>query len=153
MQLGDLLTTDSIVCRLSVASKKRVLQVASAKLASCVDGVTEDEIFTGLLNRERLGSTGIGSGVGIPHCRVNGCSQAAVALITLDNGIDFDAIDATPVDIVCALIVPDDAHDEHLQTLAGLAELFSKPHALDTIRNCKDNSTLKTNVIELSKRL
>jgi len=150
MQLGKLLTSDSIACRQSVASKKRVLQVASEKLATCVEGVTEDEIFTGLLNRERLGSTGIGSGVGIPHCRIPGCSTAAVALITLDNGIDFDAIDATPVDIVCALVVPDDEHDEHLQTLAGLAELFSRPDALSTLRHCKDNDTLKMKAIELS---
>jgi PTS system nitrogen regulatory IIA component len=151
MQLGDLLTTETTACRESVASKKRLLQVASEKLASSVDGVTEDEIFTGLLNRERLGSTGIGSGVGIPHCRIPGCSTASACLITLDGGVDFDSIDSAPVDLVCALIVPDDGNDEHLKTLAGLAELFSKPEALNSLRDCTDSETLLNKASELSR--
>jgi PTS system nitrogen regulatory IIA component len=136
MQIRELLTADAIACRESVNSKKRVLQVASSKLATSVGGVTEDEIFTGLLNRERLGSTGIGSGVGIPHCRLSGAEKATAALITLEEGIDYDAIDQKPVDLICALIVPDDGNDEHLQTLAGLAELFNKPEALAALRQC-----------------
>lgn len=151
MQLGELLTTSATQQGADVSSKKRVLEVASEMLASSITGVDADAIFSGLLNRERLGSTGLGSGVGIPHCRIPGANKPAAALMTLAEPIDFDAIDSKPVDLICALIVPDDGDDEHLKTLAGLAELFSNAQALSELRASADNQALFDNAQRLSK--
>lgn len=150
MRLGELLTTSSCLRGADVASKKRALEVASEMLASSVEGADADSIFSGLLNRERLGSTGIGSGVGIPHCRISGASRAAAVLMTLETAIDFDAIDSQPVDLICALIVPDDGDDEHLKTLAGLAELFSNRRALTELRSSLSNQALCETATRLS---
>ncbi len=151
MQLGELLTSSATQQGADITSKKRVLEVASEMLATSVNGTDADAIFTGLLNRERLGSTGLGLGVGIPHCRISGADKPAAALLTLTQPIDFDAIDSQPVDLVCALIVPDDGNDEHLQTLAGLAELFSNPKALNELRQSPDSGALFTNAQTLSR--
>lgn len=151
MQLGELLTSSATQQGADIASKKRVLEVASEMLATSVNGTDADAIFTGLLNRERLGSTGLGLGVGIPHCRISGADKPAAALLTLAQPIDFDAIDSQPVDLVCALIVPDDGNDEHLKTLAGLAELFSNPQALSELRQSPDSSALFNNAQTLSR--
>ena len=151
MQLGELLTTSATQQGADVSSKKRVLEVASEMLASSITGVDADAIFSGLLNRERLGSTGLGSGVGIPHCRIPGANKPAAALMTLAEPIDFDAIDSKPVDLICALIVPDDGDDEHLKTLAGLAELFSDAQALSELRSSADTQALFDNAQRLSK--
>jgi len=151
MQLGELLTSSATQQGADIASKKRVLEVASEMLATSVNGTDADAIFSGLLNRERLGSTGLGSGVGIPHCRISGADKPAAALLTLAKPIDFDAIDSQPVDLICALIVPDDGNDEHLQTLAGLAELFSNPKALNELRQSPNSDALFNNAQSLSK--
>jgi len=151
MQLGELLTTSATQQGADVSSKKRVLEVASEMLASSINGVDADAIFSGLLNRERLGSTGLGSGVGIPHCRIAGADRPAAALMTLAEPIDFDAIDSKPVDLICALIVPDDGDDEHLKTLAGLAELFCNSEALSELRDSSDDKTLYDNAQRLSR--
>lgn len=151
MRLGELLTTSATQQGAEIASKKRVLEVASEMLATSVSGTDADAIFAGLLNRERLGSTGLGAGVGIPHCRISGADKPAAALMTLAEPIDFDAIDSRPVDLICALIVPDDGNDEHLKTLAGLAELFSNPAALAQLRQSADSQILFNNALTLSK--
>ena len=151
MQLGELLATSATQQGADVSSKKRVLEVASEMLASSVTGTDADAIFSGLLNRERLGSTGLGAGVGIPHCRISGANKPAAALMTLAEPIDFDAIDSKPVDLICALIVPDDGDDEHLKTLAGLAELFSDSAALSELRASSSDQALFENAQRLSK--
>ena len=151
MQLGELLISSATQQGADIASKKRVLEVASEMLATSVNGTDADTIFSGLLNRERLGSTGLGSGVGIPHCRIAGADKPAAALLTLTKPIDFDAIDSQPVDLICALIVPDDGNDEHLQTLAGLAELFSNPKALNELRQSPNSDALFNNAQSLSR--
>lgn len=151
MLLAELLTSSATAQGADIASKKRVLEVASEMLATSVTGADADTIFAGLLNRERLGSTGLGSGVGIPHCRVSGADKPAAALITLASPIDFDSIDSEPVDLICALIVPDDGNDEHLKTLAGLAELFSNPASLAQLRQSSDSAALYANAQTLSQ--
>ena len=151
MQLGELLISSATQQGADIASKKRVLEVASEMLATSVNGTDADTIFSGLLNRERLGSTGLGSGVGIPHCRIAGADKPAAALLTLTKPIDFDAIDSQPVDLIRALIVPDDGNDEHLQTLAGLAELFSNPKALNELRQSPNRDALFNNAQSLSR--
>jgi PTS system nitrogen regulatory IIA component len=92
--------------------------------------------------REQLGSTGIGAGIAIPHCRVPLCSDIVGMLITLKEPINFDSIDDNPVDIIFVLIVPEQKTDEHIETLAGLARLFSDEDFCYTLRNTQDSEDL-----------
>ena len=125
MQIRDLITVERVACDASASSKKRALEAASELLGKGVPQIPPTGIFTGLIERERLGSTGLGQGVAIPHARMKGCSQATGAFIKLAKGIDFDASDRQPVDLLFALLVPEHFTDEHLQILAMLASLFS----------------------------
>jgi len=142
MQLSELLTPSRTLCRVDVVSKKRALELASQTIAEQLDGLAAEEIFSGLINRERLGSTGIGEGVAIPHCRLPGVTTAVGLLMTLATPIDFDAIDNRPVDLICFLLVPEEGAEEHLQTLAGLAEMFNNSTTRESLRSCEDSASL-----------
>lgn len=123
MKITDLLTIERIQIDTDVGSKKRALEVLSEILVA--GDVPASAIFNKLIGRERLGSTGLGHGVALPHARIEQSNEARGALIKLSQGIDFDAFDRQPVDLLFALIVPAHFTDEHLQILASLAELFS----------------------------
>jgi len=151
MQLSELLTSSRTLCHVDVVSKKRALELASQTIAEQLDGLAAEDIFSGLINRERLGSTGIGEGVAIPHCRISGVTTAIGLLMTLSSPIDFDAIDNRPVDLICFLLVPEDGAEEHLQTLAGLAELFNDSSIRESLRSCEDSSSLLDRVQTLCK--
>jgi len=142
MQLSELLTPSRTLCHVDVVSKKRALELASQTIAEQLDGLAAEEIFSGLINRERLGSTGIGEGVAIPHCRLPGVTTAVGLLMTLATPIDFDAIDNRPVDLICFLLVPEEGAEEHLQTLAGLAEMFNNSTTRESLRSCEDSTSL-----------
>ena len=109
-------------------------------LAGAVPDYTEAEIFDSLVTRERLGSTGLGNGVALPHARLRSLKQPIAALVTLRQGVDFDAIDRQPVDLLYALLVPEDSTDEHLKILAQLAGLFSNPDLCSKLRSCDDSN-------------
>ena len=105
-------------------------------------GLSDTEIFNNLVSRERLGSTGIGQGIAIPHCRLEGLDRVIGVLMTLEESIDFDAIDNQPVDLIFALIVPKEATSEHLELLSQLAEKFNERSFCDRLRQSEDASTL-----------
>ncbi|MCV6591066.1 MAG: PTS IIA-like nitrogen regulatory protein PtsN [Marinobacterium sp.] len=142
MTITDLITPSSILWGLEGASKKRVLEMASHAIAGQHPSLEADAIFSGLINRERLGSTGIGEGVAIPHCRLGNCDEALGYLIKLDTPIDFDAIDGQPVDLLFILTVPEEACEQHLNTLASLAENFGRASFRDGLRACTSASSL-----------
>lgn len=125
MQLSDLLEPRSVSVANAAGSKKRVLEEAAALLAAAIAGSEQESIYERLLERERLGSTGVGHGVALPHARIDGLTRAHGAFVQLAAGVDYDAIDGKPVDLVFALVVPQEATEEHLQLLAKLATLFS----------------------------
>jgi mannitol/fructose-specific phosphotransferase system IIA component (Ntr-type) len=100
------------------------------------------DIFDSLLNRERLGSTGLGTGVAIPHGRMTGIDAPVGAIITLKNGVDYDAVDHQPVDLLFALVVPEASTDEHLQILATLARMFSDRKLCENLRASQDAEQL-----------
>ena len=135
MLISDLLAPSGALCALDGGSKKRVLEIASQHIVDQHPELEAEAIFTGLLTRERLGSTGIGEGVAIPHCRLDECQQATALLIQLSEPIDFDAIDSRPVDLLFVLLVPSEACDQHLQTLGTLAELFSQENFRTRLRD------------------
>ncbi|KGK43095.1 PTS fructose transporter subunit IIA [Nitrincola sp. A-D6] len=152
MPISELLTESLTLCHIDAVSKKRVLEIASETLAAEIDELEAEDVFSALLNRERLGSTGIGDGVAIPHCRLAGCTRALALLITLKEPIDFDAIDNRPVDLLCCLLVPEDAATEHLQTLAGLAELFSQSEIREALRSETEASALYSSFVNFSRQ-
>ena len=142
MQLIDILTLDRVVPDLDVSSKKRILEVASATAAKTLNDINANEIYDRLLARERLGTTAIGHGIAIPHCRIAELPQAIAVLLRLQHGVDFDAADQEAVDLVLTLLVPEDSPEEHLQLLANIAGKFNDPTFREQLRNATDVSSL-----------
>ena len=144
MQLVDFLSPDRISCNVTAHSKKRALEELSELIAHDQQETTPTEIFDSLLSRERLGGTGIGYGVAIPHGRLKKSTHTTAALIHLQNGIDFDAIDNEPVDLLFALVIPDQATEDHLKILAMLASLFQDEKFRKQIRAARTPEEILT---------
>lgn len=142
MQLEDILTPERCHSRLAGVSKKRILTIISELLAETTTSLEATNIFNALMAREQLGSTGLGKGIAIPHCRVPMCKDIMGMLITLEEPVDFDAVDGKPVDILFVLIVPEQEMDEHVRTLAGLAELFNDDDFCFTLRQTNNSEDL-----------
>ena len=123
--LDSLLNRQRVVCQLHAVSKKRVLELIAQHIAEAEGSLEVGQVYTGLLERERLGSKALGTGVAVPHCRVPGLDKPLGCLITLASPIDYDAPDGEPVDLLFVLLVPPDAAQEHLDLLAEVAGRFS----------------------------
>ena len=144
MQLEEILTPERCLCAIEGHSKKRLFYRISELIAAEVPGVDADAVFHALMAREQLGSTGLGQGIAVPHCRVEGCSDIFGVLVTLREPIDFDAMDDRPVDLLFFLVVPDARDDDHVRTLAQVATLFNDADFCFTLRNTADVSDLYT---------
>jgi PTS system nitrogen regulatory IIA component len=142
MLIEELITPGRTLCGIEGVSKKRALEILANTIAQDIPAIDADELFRRLIAREKLGSTGIGHGIAIPHCRIEQCTDTMGALITLKHPIDFDAIDAEPVDILFAMLVPEDAHSEHLQTLASLAAKLSDDEYRARLRAADSDASL-----------
>lgn len=125
----------------SAQSKKAAIEDASELLADAFD-IDARTLLEGLLNRERLGSTGLGQGVAIPHCRCADCTGPIGALLTLREAIDFDAPDDEPVDVLFVLVVPESEQRTHLEILGALARVFDEPANLFELRSAKSREEL-----------
>lgn len=152
MQAAELLDLSHISCNNTSASKKRVLEQLSQLLAGEQKTVSTQQVFDSLLSRERLGSTALGHGVAIPHGRIKDTDTTRAAFIKLQQGIDFDAIDGQPVDLLFALLVPEESTDEHLQLLAQLAGMFSNEALVERLRTAPDASSLLSVLQEWQKQ-
>jgi PTS system nitrogen regulatory IIA component len=142
MQLEDILTPERCHCRIEGVSKKRILAKISEIVSENIDSLEAAEVFDALMARERLGTTGLGNGIAIPHCRLAPCENIIGALVTLDQPVDFDSLDNKLVDILFVLLVPHEKNDEHVHTLAGLAALFNDGDFCYTIRHTHDSEDL-----------
>jgi PTS system nitrogen regulatory IIA component len=142
MRIEDILTADRAQINVPASSKKKLLQYLAQFIGQRLPGSSEDDIYERLLTRERLGSTGIGEGIAIPHCRLQQCDQALGVLLRLEAPIDYDAIDQQPVDLVFALLVPEEATEEHLQVLALLARNFGTQEFRSALRNAPSEQQL-----------
>lgn len=142
MPLDHMLSANRIACQAECTSKKRALETLADLISSSVPSLSADEIFQQLFNRERLGSTGIGAGIAIPHCRFATEGVSLSAVMTLSQPIDFDAADGKPVDVLIAMLVPEDADNEHLQNLAKLAEALQESDFANELRAAKTNAAL-----------
>ena len=141
MELAHLLTPETTRAYARVSSKKTCLELV-AKIASESIGISDTELFKALFERERLGSTGLGNGIAIPHCRISDCQNIIGVLLTVETPIDFDAPDAQAVDVVCALIAPQEATSDHLQALAAIAERFNDGEFVDQLRKAASSTEL-----------
>jgi PTS system nitrogen regulatory IIA component len=140
--IDSILTPERTVKSAPVSSKKKVLEYLGSFIADQIPESSADEIYERLLNRERMGSTGIGEGIAIPHCRLKQCHKTLGVLLQLEQPIDFDAIDKQPVDLIFALLVPEEATDEHLKTLSMLAQKLSQADYREALRNAADSQNL-----------
>jgi nitrogen PTS system EIIA component len=138
MEIASLLSPSTVLCKQESSSKKRILEDISEHLSNAFPYLNANTTFSALVSREKLGSTGIGNGIAIPHCRIADCKEITAMLITLASGIDFDAIDNEKVDVIFVLIVPEDSNENHLKTLAAIAEAFSDEATLDNVRQAQD---------------
>src|SRR5512139_3624114 len=148
MQLTDILSLSRISCDGQASSKKRVLEQLSDLIANDQISLNRVEIFDSLLSRERLGSTGLGHGIAIPHGRVSNSERAIGALIKLREGIDYEAVDHQPVDLLFALVVPEKSTEEHLQLLAMLAEMFSNAEVVAKLRKAHSPAALYDAILD-----
>ena len=137
--VAELINETNVRCHTSAASRKRVLQMIAELVVE--PGSSADTLFDGLMARERLGSTGLGEGVAIPHCRTNS-TQIRAAFITLDQPIDYEAVDGEYVDILFVLVVPEEEQHAHLQALSQLAEVFSSAEHRVNLRACQSDQAL-----------
>lgn len=142
MKLTEILDAGRVVAGVPVTSKKRALEEMSKLLAKGSGTVTDTEIFGALNAREKLGSTGLGHGVAIPHGRMTGIEGSIGALIRLKHPVDYDAHDGQTVDLLFGLIVPQQATETHLKHLAAIAELFSDETFCKQARACADDAAL-----------
>lgn len=131
MHLIDALNKRLVQVDLHVDSKKRALEIIGACFADQHSELDATPLFEALMARERLGSTGIGQGVAIPHCRATGITSCMAGIFRLEHPINYDAIDNQQVDIVVALVVPEEEPKAHLELLANIAEIFNN-HSLCT---------------------
>lgn len=134
MTLQNILSPELTFCNVNGGSKKRLIETSAQLIAGQVRHVTANQIYDALIAREQLGSTGLGDGIAIPHCRITGCKQTIGCLVKLDKPVNFDAIDNKPVDLLFFLLVPENADGGHLESLRLLAEHFSNPEFCQQLR-------------------
>jgi PTS system nitrogen regulatory IIA component len=141
MDLSDVITPEAILPSLKANSKKQVLQAIAEKAAS-MTGVEERDIFDTLNKREKLGSTGVGGGIAIPHGKLAKLDHIFGMFARLPKPIDFEALDETPVDLIFLLLAPESAGADHLKALARVARLFREPGIAGKLRASSDASAL-----------
>ncbi|MEM7778291.1 MAG: PTS IIA-like nitrogen regulatory protein PtsN [Pseudomonadota bacterium] len=142
MDLGDIVRPDGILPRLAAGSKKQALQEL-AEVAGRITGLDARDIFDTLLQRERLGSTGLGRGIAIPHVKMKGVEDIVCLFARLDAPIEFEALDDEPVDLIFLLVAPEHASGDHLKALARISRLLRAPAALDALRRASDSAAIR----------
>lgn len=141
MDITDLLAPDGVVYSLDVGSKKQALQEI-ASVASRRTAIPEREVFDTLLQRERLGSTGVGHGIAIPHGKLVGLDTLSAFFFTLAKPIEFESLDDEPVDLIFALLAPEDAGADHLKALNKIARTLKQPGIVEQLRDAASASEL-----------
>ena len=134
MTISALLSPQKIFLDTEVTSKKKLLELI-ANIVADQSQLSQSTIFNNLLNRERLGSTGLGHGIAVPHARVPELEQTIGCFFRLKEPVSFDSPDDQPVDLVFTIVIPEEATEEHLLILSALARLFSQAEVRDAIRS------------------
>lgn len=140
-QIAKILPADNVVADLETSSKKRVFEQAGL-LFENRHGIARATVYDALFDREKLGSTGLGQGIAIPHGRIKGLKEALGAFFRLATPVPFDAPDGQPVKFMFVLLVPEAATERHLQLLSELAQMFSDKNFRDTLTDAPDAAVL-----------
>ncbi len=141
MSLNDLVTPEAVIPSLKANGKKQALLELSEKAAQ-LSGIEAREIFDALNQRERLGSTGIGGGIAIPHGKLASCEKIFGLFARLERPIEFEALDDAPVDLIFLLIAPENAGADHLNALSRAARMLRDQSLLAMLRSTRDPSAL-----------
>lgn len=141
MQLNEVLSLGCTKTAVQCTSKKRALEIIS-EVAAQHSGLDSKRLFECMLSREKVGTTGIGNGIAIPHGRMLESEQAIAVLLQCEQPVDFDAIDSRPVDILFALLVPDAQCKTHLKTLSLMAEKLNDKATLKQLRHAQTDQEL-----------
>jgi PTS system nitrogen regulatory IIA component len=141
MDIAELLSPDGVIAKLPATSKKQALQELS-KRASGIAGLQERTIFDALIERERLGTTGVGNGIAIPHGKLPGLDRLHGLFARLDKPIEFDSIDEQPVDLIFLLLAPECAGADHLKALARVSRLLRDGRVCEKLRGSEESEAL-----------
>lgn len=141
MPLTDLVSPLAVMPTLRAGNKKQALHDVAVKASELLD-IGDREIFEVLLQRERLGSTGVGGGIAIPHGKLPGMDQLFGVFARLERPIDFQAMDGEPVDLMFVLLAPESAGADHLKALAQIARFLRDPRLVQSLRSCRDGAGL-----------
>lgn len=142
IRLDEILNPSDVLVNVPGVSKKRVLETIAKLVAQALPSLDYADVFECLVERERLGSTGFGHGIAIPHCRLPNLTQAFSVVLRLDKAVDFDAVDNLPVDLLIVLVVPENANDEHLQLLRQIASMLNQDVVREKMRAAPDAAAL-----------
>ena len=141
MDIGELLVQDGIVLRSGASSKRQALHVVAAAAALAL-GLDEARVFDALMERESLGSTGLGSGVAVPHARLSGLDSVKAVFVRLDTPVAYDAVDDRPVDLMFALFAPPREGAEHLRALAAVSRALRSSELREQLRQARTEDAI-----------
>ncbi|MBM1170531.1 PTS IIA-like nitrogen regulatory protein PtsN [Microvirga arabica] len=150
MPLLDFLDPQAVLPALRVNGKKQALQELASQAAR-LTGLPDSAIYEALLQRERLGSTGIGEGIAIPHGKLAGLTRIFGLVARLDKPVNFEALDSQPVDVLFLLLAPEGAGADHLKALARVARVLREPGLIERVRATRDAEALYAIMTELPK--
>lgn len=141
MDIGELLVRDGIVLKAGASSKRQAIHGVAAAAAEAL-GVPEAVVFDALLEREALGSTGLGSGVAVPHARIEGLSSVKAVFVRLDTPVAYGSVDDRPVDLLFALFAPPRDGAEHLRALAAVSRALRSPEMREQLRQARTSDAI-----------
>lgn len=147
MKFTELLSPENVINNAHAGSKKSVLELISKLIAQNLTNIKYEQIFESLISREKLGSTGIGLGVAIPHGHIKTLPKPIAVFVRLQDAIDFEANDNQPVDLFFALLVPEQDEGKYLETLSEIAERFSHEEFRKRLHKAKDDRELYETLI------
>ena len=149
IRLENILTPGRSLVNVPGGSKKAVLEEIAKMIGQQVPEFDWQTVYESLIAREKLGSTGFGNGIAIPHCRLKGCTSPVSAVLHLEKPVDFDAIDGAPVDLLFVLLVPEAATDAHLELLRQIASMLDRADVRASLRSAKSSDELYNFVLHV----
>lgn len=142
MNLSDLIKPESVLCNVDAGSKKHAIEILGKLLSRSDDSLSAEEIFSSLIDRERLGCTALGNGAAIPHARLAGVAEPVAAFVSLSDAVDFDTPDGEPVDLIFGLIVPEDTDETDVRDFETIMHRFSDPGFQESLRAARSSNDL-----------
>jgi len=142
VNIESILSLSRTHANIQANSKKRAIEEAAKLIAASMEGLDAEEIYNSLIAREKLGTTAIGHGIAIPHCRLSSCQEIVGSLISIQDPVDFEAFDDQGVNLMFVMLVPSEEVEEHLQALAMLAERFETKSYRDLLSAAENHQAL-----------